>query len=135
MTEKRILCISCPVGCEMTVGIEDGRVIRVDGNRCPRGKHYAEQEAVEPMRVLPSSVKVVGGRRPLVSVKTDRPIPRSLIPEAMKAIRETVTLAPVRMGAVLLTDLLGTGANVVATRDVSAETCGDPDAVRAKGEM
>ncbi len=60
MTEKRILCISCPVGCEMTVAIEDGRVLRVDGNRCPRGKHYAEQEAVEPMRVLPSSVKVVG---------------------------------------------------------------------------
>jgi len=118
MIEKRILCVSCPVGCELTVRIENSRVVRVEGNRCPRGKRYAEQEAVEPMRVLPTSVRVVGGDRPLVSVKTDRPIPRKLLLEAMDEIRRIATRAPVKIGDVVLADLLGTGANLVATREI-----------------
>lgn len=70
------------------------------------------------MRVLPTSVRVVGGDRPLVSVKTDRPIPRKLLLEAMDEIRRIATRAPVKIGDVVLADLLGTGANLVATREV-----------------
>ena len=118
MTEKKLICVSCPIGCEITAKIEDGVVVSVSGNRCPRGEAYARQEAIDPMRVLPTSVKVIGGKLPLVSVKTDQPVPKRLIEEIMDYIRTLSVAAPVRIGQVLAENLLQTGANLVATREV-----------------
>ena len=118
MIEKRFTCLSCPIGCALTVQIDDNKVVGISGNQCPRGDAYGRQEALEPMRVLPSSVRVVNGTRPLLSVKTDCPIPRRLIPEAMRLIREVAVEAPIAIGNIVLTDILGTGANLVATREI-----------------
>jgi CxxC motif-containing protein len=126
MIEKRFTCLSCPIGCELTVRIENGEIVDVSGNRCPRGEAYGRQEALEPMRVLPSSVRVVHGTRPLLSVKTDRPIPRRLIPEAMRLIRSVSVKAPIAVGDAVLTDILGTGANLVATREIRRASPPDP---------
>ncbi|MFN3346645.1 MAG: DUF1667 domain-containing protein [Candidatus Bipolaricaulaceae bacterium] len=95
-----------------------GGAIRVEGNRCPRGEAYAREEITDPKRVLSTSVKVVGGDYPLVSVRTDRPIPKRLIPEAMRQIRGLVVTAPVQIGQVLVANFLGTDANLIATRSV-----------------
>ena len=116
--KQKLVCISCPVGCELEVEVEAGRVISVTGNRCPRGEAYAREEVTDPKRVLPTSVKVVGGELPLVSVRTDRPIPKRLIPRAMEVIRGLAVPAPVGLGQVLVRDLAGTGANLIATRAV-----------------
>ena len=118
MIEKRFTCLSCPIGCALVVQIADEKVIEVSGNQCPRGEVYGRQEALEPMRVLPSSVRVVNGTRPLLSVKTDRPIPRRLIAEAMRLIRNVSVEAPIAIGKIVLTDILGTGADLVATREI-----------------
>jgi CxxC motif-containing protein len=118
---KKLVCISCPVGCEITAQIENGKVNSIEGNRCPRGEAYARQEAVEPVRVVATSVKVVGGERPLISVRTDRPVPRRLIPEIMATMRGLVVEAPVEIGQVLEEDLAGAGARLVATRAVRQE--------------
>lgn len=116
MTEKKLVCVSCPVGCELTVALEGKKVISVSGNRCPRGEEYAHEEAVEPKRVLITLVKVEGGADRVVSVKTDRPIPLRLFPEAMKRVRKLSVRPPVQIGAVIERDFLGTGARLVATR-------------------
>jgi len=116
--EKRLICVSCPIGCEITVRIEDGVVTRVTGNHCPRGDAYARQEAIDPMRVLPTSVRVVDGELPLVSVKTDQPVPKRLIGEIMNYIRTLSTEAPVEIGQVLAKNLPGTNVRLVATRKV-----------------
>jgi len=115
---KKLVCVSCPVGCELEVEVEAGQVISVAGNRCPRGEAYAREEVIDPKRVLPTSVKVMGGELPLVSVRTDRPIPKRLIPRAMEVIRGLAVPAPVGLGQVLVQDLVGTGANLIATRAV-----------------
>lgn len=115
---RELTCISCPLGCTLRVELAPNGSTKVQGNRCPRGEAYAKEEVTEPKRVLTTSVKVVGGDRPLVSVRTDRPIPKRLIPEAMKQIRDAVVTAPVQLGQVLVTNFLGTGANLVATRSV-----------------
>lgn len=116
---RELVCVSCPVGCQLTVEVQAGRVASVSGNRCPRGEAYAREEAVDSKRVLMSLVKVVGGERPVVSVKTDRPIPKRLIPQAMEIVRALTVPAPVRIEQVLAEDIGGTGANLVATRDVA----------------
>lgn len=113
---KVVVCVSCPTGCEVAAEVAGGEVTRVSGNRCPRGEAYACQEALDPLRILATSVKLCGGVRPLVSVRTDRPVPLRLVPELMVYIRTLSIRAPVQVGQVLSHDLLGTGADLVATR-------------------
>jgi CxxC motif-containing protein len=100
------------------VELKDGKIERIEGNRCPRGEAYAREEITDPKRVLATSVKVLGGDYPLVSVRTDRPIPKRLIPTIMEIVRGLCVKAPVEIGQVLVANLAGTGANLIATRRV-----------------
>jgi len=118
MTERKLVCVSCPVGCEIVVELSDNEVRRVEGNRCKRGETYAREETVEPMRVLATSVKVLGGDRPVASIKTDGPIPKPMIPEIMEFVRSLTVEAPVRIGQTLASDVLSSGAKLIATRSV-----------------
>lgn len=111
-------CVSCPLGCLLRVELEDGKIEKIEGNRCPRGERYAREEITDPKRVLATSVKVLGGDYPLVSVRTDRPIPKRLISEIMEAVRKLCVEAPVEIGQVLLSNVAGTEANLIATRRV-----------------
>lgn len=111
-------CVSCPLGCLLHVELKDEKIERIEGNRCPRGEAYAREEITDPKRVLATSVKVLGGDYPLVSVRTDRPIPKRLIPDVMEIIRGLCVKAPVEIGQVLVANLAGTGANLIATRRV-----------------
>lgn len=120
MKEVNLTCISCPLGCQVTVRMEGDKIVEIRGNRCPRGEAYARQEVTAPMRVIATSVKVEGGSLPLVSVKTDKPIPKRLIPQLMELVKSLSVPAPVAIGQVLARDVLGTGADLVATRAVAA---------------
>ncbi|GAB4305777.1 MAG: hypothetical protein Kow0097_04610 [Candidatus Bipolaricaulota bacterium] len=114
----RVVCVACPVGCTVEVEIAEGSPTRVRGHGCPRGEAYAREEALHPRRVLTTSVRVVGGDLPLASVRTSTPIPRPLIPAAMALARALVVRAPVEVGQVVAPNILGTGADLVATRRV-----------------
>jgi len=115
-------CVSCPVGCLLHVELKEGKIKRIEGNRCSRGEAYAREEIADPKRVLATSVKVLGGDYPLVSVRTDRPVPKRLIPEIMEVVRKLWAKAPVEIGQVLVSDVAGTGANLIATRRVLLQT-------------
>ena len=116
--EQIITCINCPVGCRMTVQLSDsGEVLSVSGNTCPRGDKYARQECTAPERMITAVIPVAGSETPL-SVKTASPVPKKLIPDVMTELRRVRLSAPVRLGQIVLPDVLGTGVDVVATRDV-----------------
>ena len=112
-------CVVCPMGCHLKVAVdENGKFVSVAGNRCPRGEAYAKEEVTDPKRVLPTSVKVVEGELPLVSVRTEKAIPKRLIFEAMKVIKSTQVNAPVKRGQIIVENILDTGVNLIATRTV-----------------
>lgn len=111
-------CIACPLGCVLRVEHREGTALQVRGFRCARGEAYAHEELFSPRRILTTSVKVEGGDYPVVSVRTDRPIPKELMRAMVEELRKFVVQAPVSLGQVLWADALGTGANVVATRAV-----------------
>ena len=115
--EHQITCINCPVGCRMTVTVEDGKVTNVTGNTCKRGVAYAEQECVAPQRMV-TAVVAVKGRKTPVSVKTRTPIPKKDIFACMKQLAATEVTAPVHMGDVVCADVCGTGVDVIATKTV-----------------
>ena len=117
--KKEFVCISCPVGCRLTVWEDEDGAVQVQGNTCPRGKAYGVQEFTAPMRTVTSSVPVQHGERLMCSVKTDAPVPKARIPEVLAAIRRVGVRAPVRVGDRIVENVAGTGANVVATRRVA----------------
>lgn len=116
ITTKNLTCIVCPRGCTLTVTLDsalENPVVSVEGQGCKRGVDYATAECTHPTRVLTTTAPTVDGG--VVPCKTDRAIPRELLFEAMKAVNSLSAPAVVRIGDILLEDLLGTGANIVAT--------------------
>ena len=118
MTKREMVCVSCPMGCAITVELDDNNeVISVTGNTCPRGDKYARQECTHPERMLTSTVKVEGGRLPVVPVKSASPIPKEMLFDAMKEVNKVTLKAPVTFGDVAVKDILGTGIDTVVTNE------------------
>ena len=95
-------------------------VVKISGNTCPRGAAYAEKEVTNPTRIVTSTVKVEGGEKAFVSVKTKEDIPKSKIFDCMKDINKVTAKAPIHIGDVVLADVAGTKVAVVATKNVEA---------------
>ena len=120
----RFNCTTCPSECLLTVEVErdaDGAVAEVHsviGNSCPRGDTFARQELTCPMRMLTTTVAVSGGDETLLPVRTAEAIPLELHAQAMDLIRDLVVKAPIRMGDVVLPNLLDTGTDLIASMDI-----------------
>lgn len=116
-TETKIMnCITCPMGCELTVTITDGVVTDVKGNTCPRGKKYAENEIASPKRMLTSTVKVTGGLLPLLPVVSRDVLPKNRVLDCAAYLRQVEVSAPVAEGQVICPNILGLGVDIVASR-------------------
>ncbi|OON97287.1 MAG: molybdopterin oxidoreductase [Candidatus Epulonipiscioides saccharophilum] len=109
-----LICIVCPKGCRLSVTDQ----LEVSGNTCPKGEVYAQKEVTAPTRVVTSTVFIANGLHRRLPVKTDGDIPKNLIDDCMSAINSIKIFAPVKMNAILIENLLDTGVNLVATRDM-----------------
>ena len=121
MEERNLICINCPMGCPLTVTLNDaGEVVSVTGNTCPRGEAYGRKEVTNPTRIVTSSLPVSGtkGQIAMVSVKTASDIPKGAIFDVVRDMKGLVVEAPVHIGDVVKADIAGTGVDLVATRDV-----------------
>ena len=118
MEKRNLTCIVCPMGCALEVTLEGGKVLSVTGNTCPRGEQYAREEYTHPTRVLTTTVRVEGGERPVVPVKTAAPIPKERLFDAMAEARSLSVRAPVRIGEIIKEDLCGTGIPLKAAADI-----------------
>ena len=110
---RELVCIICPRGCGLKVEMEDGILQNVTGNTCPRGLQYAKDECCNPQRTVTSTVRCENGR--MISVKTDRPIPKDKVFDCMEQINKVTAKLPVKIGDVIITDVFG--SNVVATEN------------------
>lgn len=121
MKQKELICVICPNGCQLEADIEEGsRVFVKDirGHLCEKGPEWAEQELVNPMRTIASNIIIEEGDFPLMSVRTDSPIPLKKIFNVMKEIKGLQLKAPVKTGDILIKDVSGLPCNIIATRNV-----------------
>lgn len=118
MTEKELICVCCPMGCRLTVRMEDGHVLSVSGNSCPRGRAYGEQECIRPMRILTTTVRIHGGIHRVLPVMTEGEIPLDQMRRAMDEVRTLSAEAPVHAGQVIAENIAGTGVRLVASRSM-----------------
>ena len=120
MERKELICIGCPLGCNLTVEMDGGQVVSVNGNTCKRGDDYARKELTDPRRIVTSTVPVAGGNLPVVSVKTASDIPKGKIRECLCTLKGVTITAPVQIGDVIVENVADTGVDVVATKSISA---------------
>ena len=120
MTEitENLICITCPMGCTLEVTHEGSTVLNVEGNTCQRGLAYVERELTDPRRMIATTVRVKGGLHPLVPVYTQEPFPKPLIFDLLRQIRQMEIEAPVNSAQVVLQDALGTGIDVITSREM-----------------
>ena len=111
---KEIICTVCPIGCHILAEGTKEEITSIEGYTCNMGKEYGTLEFLHPVRILTSTVKVDGEDR-LVPVRSDRPIPKELLMDCMAVIRRTVVKAPVSTYDIIIPDVCGCGANIVAT--------------------
>jgi len=119
-----LTCICCPHGCALKVVKEGDKVVSVSGNNCSRGAAFGEQEVIDPRRVFSTTVPIEGAICGKIPVKLTQQFPKTRLIEAAFEIQKLRLKAPVKVGQVLIKDLLGEkGCDVVACRtlDVAAK--------------
>lgn len=114
--KRAMTCIECPQGCQLSVETDGSRVISVTGQKCKRGDKYARQEVEAPMRTLTTAVLTEGLELKMLPVRTDGPIPKGKLFEAMEAVKRVVVSKPVKAGDIVSPDFLGLGVNLIASR-------------------
>ncbi len=113
--ERKLTCIICPLGCALEIQLKDDKIVNITGNNCPRGKIYAENECTNPQRTVTSTVKCEDGS--LISVKTDKPIPKEKMSECMAIINKALASLPITIGDVIIEDAFG--SKIIATQNRS----------------
>lgn len=121
--KRKIVCVTCPLGCKINVvyvDSDDIEILEAKGNRCKRGIEYIKQELRDPIRTVVTSVKIENGVFPLVSVRSNKPVPLRLMNEIMKVLKNTKIKAPIKRGDVIINNILNTGSDIIATRTVDS---------------
>jgi CxxC motif-containing protein len=114
--DTNITCILCPIGCEIRVNKKELKII--EGAKCKKGIDYSKNEILNPKRIITSSILVKNGDLPLVSVKTNNPIPKDKIFEIINKIKNKTVDAPIQIGEIIIKNILGTNADIIATKSV-----------------
>ncbi|NLC13963.1 MAG: DUF1667 domain-containing protein [Chloroflexi bacterium] len=121
MEERNYICTACPMGCKLIVRMEGDEVVKILGNRCRKGETFGRQEAIAPQRMLASTVRVPNGFHPLLPVYTKGSIPKRKITEVLQKIRAVEVTAPIKAEDVIIANVIGTGVDVIASRDMPAK--------------
>ncbi|MFX0104141.1 MAG: DUF1667 domain-containing protein [Candidatus Hodarchaeota archaeon] len=114
---RDIRCIVCPTGCMVHVENLNGELI-IEGHSCKRGEEYSREEFISPRRILTTTMRVDNGFLPLIPVRSSKPIPKDRLKETLKEIARRQIEAPIKMGDVLIENVLGLDINIIASRDL-----------------
>jgi len=119
MQNKKMICIVCPLGCQIEIFRDDNAIeYSVKGNECKKGEDYGIKEITNPTRILTTTVKLRNAHIRRLPVRTDIPIPKGLITDCMRELNRIEVFAPVRAGTILISNIFNSGANVISSRSI-----------------
>ncbi len=114
--KKELICIACPMGCHLTIDIDDD--YKVTGNQCVRGEVYGRKELTNPTRIVTSTVKIKKGIYNRIPVKTNGEIPKADIFKIMKELEKVELTSPVKVGDIVIKNVCNTGIDIVTSRSM-----------------
>ena len=129
MTEiHELICIACPVGCQIKAQVRQDKIISIEGNQCKRGEIYTQDEIFRPARVVTSTVRVQDAALPVVPVRTAEPVPKKSIGAILQELAQVTVTAPIEFHQIIVHDIAGTGVAVVASRPLPVREAKDKTA-------
>jgi len=117
--KRSMTCITCPMGCNLEVEYEGAKVLLVKGNQCKMGELYSRQEICSPVRVLTTTIQISGAAVTRLPVKTSKPVEKNKLVDISGKLSGVKVCAPIKAGAVIISDIYGTGADIVAAADMN----------------
>ena len=117
--KKEVICTVCPRGCHIAVEGEGETISTIEGYSCKRGLEYASAEFAHPVRILTTTVKLVGEKHDLLPVRSSAPVPKEKLFDCMAVIRTTEVARPVKCYDVIVPNICGTGVDIVATKTIN----------------
>ena len=117
--KKTIICIGCPSGCEIEVTQIDNS-LKFEGNTCKKGEEYAIEEFTDPKRILTTTLEVENGILPLIPVRSDKSLPKGRLFDCMEFLSTKKVIAPIKMGQILVENILQLGVNIIASRNLES---------------
>ena len=124
---EQLICITCPLGCHLSIDRQGDGTLAVAGNRCPRGVRYANEELLAPKRVVSATARLAEmagglgeglGAVARLPVRTSAAYPKDGVPALLAEIYRLTVSLPVSRGDVLIKDYAGSGVDVIATRSL-----------------
>jgi CxxC motif-containing protein len=115
MIRKKIICTVCPQGCLISAAGTKEEVAEINGYACKKGKEYGIREFLHPVRILTTTVRIYGGRNALLPVRSASSLPKELLTDCMDVIKKTSVSAPIARYDVIIPNVCGCGADIVAT--------------------
>ncbi len=115
---KEIICTVCPRGCRISVNGDERGIESVMGHCCKRGEHYATAEFSHPVRILTTTVRILGNDHTLLPVRSAAPLPKELLFKCMDQIRSISVSAPIKRHDVIIPNICDTGIDIVSTKDL-----------------
>lgn len=116
--QRQFICVTCPVGCTIEATVEDGALAKVEGAACKRGQAFVREELTAPKRMFTSTVRVMDGALPLVPVRSATPLPKEMLLAVAAHLRRLILVAPVVEHQVVVRNVLDTGVDIIASRDL-----------------
>ncbi|PIU67830.1 MAG: molybdopterin oxidoreductase [Armatimonadetes bacterium CG07_land_8_20_14_0_80_40_9] len=117
-----LTCIACPLGCRIKLKVKGKKILNLEGNQCRRGEDYAQAEFTNPLRMLTTTVQIKGAHLPLLPIRTSTPLPKGMLDPALNLLAKKRVKAPVKMGDIIIKNILGSKVDIVATRDLRLKT-------------
>jgi CxxC motif-containing protein len=118
---KKFTCIVCPQSCNLSVWQNEKGEIQVTGNKCQRGLVHGKQEFVNPIRILTSTIKAVGGDRPLLPIRSSKGMPLKYFTAVMEVINRQAVRAPVKIGQIVIKNPCGLkDIDIIASSDLNS---------------
>lgn len=120
--KKEIVCISCPIGCRLTVDYDENNIsketIKVSGNLCPKGEIYGKEEILAPKRVVTATALIESKIQKRIPLKTVAPINKNLIFDLLKEIYTFNLKPPIKIGDTIIKNFKNSGVDIVATTNL-----------------
>lgn len=114
---KQITCITCPIGCRVSIEAADNGYV-FSGNKCARGAEFAKTEITAPVRSLTTTVRTAFPEMPVLPVRTNGEVPKEKIKEIIRELSKVVITERVGIGETVAVNILGTGCDIIATSNI-----------------
>lgn len=113
--DKEVICIVCPKGCHVKASYQNGEW-SFEYNECQRGPEYVKKELTNPTRIITSTVVIEDAIDRRLPVYTSDGVPKGMIFDVMREINKVRVKAPIKMGDIIIDNILDTGVSLVASK-------------------